>query len=288
MSASSSSRPPLRVLRVVGVATVQDGGRPGYAGEGVPAGGARVPEALAAANAAVGNPAGAAGIELFGDIALAWGEETFSPTASPRVRYVAVRGGLDVPVVLGGRGTLAVAGLGGHGGRPLRAGDTIAVGGDGGRRPDAQGGGAEDARGEARDGAAFAVAEAPAPTAPLRVVVGPDAGRFRPEAWAALLGAPWTVALATDRVGTRLLGPPLPRRDDDRALSAPMARGAVQVPEDGTPVLLGPDHPTTGGYPVLAVVIGADRGALGALVPGDAVRFSAVSVAEARAARRGT
>jgi allophanate hydrolase subunit 2 len=81
----------------------------------------------------------------------------------------------------------------------------------------------------------------------------------------------------------RLRGPALARLDDDRGASVPMVRGAIEVPASGEPIVLGPDHPTTGGYPVLAVVIRADQGALAARRPGAAVRFEAVTLEQARA-----
>lgn len=260
----------LVVARVAGPAAVQDAGRPGRMHEGVPPGGALVPALLARANAAAGNAPGAAALECFGAIALvARGEVTVglddgralamrdgerleveAPRA-PRVRYVAVRGGVDVPVVLGGRGTLVVAGLGGHEGRWLRAGDTLPVG---------------DAPTAATSMPDFDLDEI------VLLVPGPDHARFRPEALATLLGERFEVGRG-DRTGTRLVGPPLARADADDGVSAPMVRGAIQVPSSGEPIVLGPDHPTTGGYPVLAVVLRAHHGLVEARPPGAVVRF---------------
>src|SRR5579884_672456 len=135
----------LDVASVAGLAAVQDGGRPGRMHEGVPPGGALVPELLARANLAVGNGPTDAAIEVFGALTvaarapvvvatddglarpLAPGEPWTVACGRARVRYLAVRGGLDVPLVLGGRGTLLVAGIGGHEGRPLRRGDALRV-----------------------------------------------------------------------------------------------------------------------------------------------------------------
>ncbi|MES2642304.1 MAG: biotin-dependent carboxyltransferase family protein [Myxococcota bacterium] len=268
----------LEIVATPGMAWVQDGGRPGRMVDGVPPGGALVPERWAAANRAVGNRGengGAAAIEAFGglvvaarggDLHVAWeGGGTallrdhvrvLAPVPGARVTYLAVAGGFDVPIVLGGRGLLPVAGLGGGVGRPLRAGDRLAVGDQGGA--------------VATDETFF-----PSPDAPIRVLPGPDLARFAPDAWAALLAASWRVGAASDRVGTRLEGPAVVRIDSDVALSAPMVQGALQVPAGGAPIVLGPDHPTTGGYPVLAVVIRADRGALFLRPPGAVVRFEA-------------
>lgn len=113
--------------------------------------------------------------------------------------------------------------------------------------------------------------------ATIRVVPGPDPERFAPGALAVLLDADWTVLPDSDRAGLRLAGPAIPRRDADDARSAPMVRGAIEVPAGGGPIVLGPDHPTTGGYPVIAVVARADWGLAGACVPGAVLRFRAVT-----------
>jgi biotin-dependent carboxylase-like uncharacterized protein len=267
----------IEVVRIAGVATVQDAGRPGWMHQGVPPGGALVPELLARANLAVGNRWGAAAIELVGAIELAArggdvviatssgevktlpdGEASRLPAArEARVGYVAVRGGLAVPSVLGGRGTLLAAKLGGIDGRVLQRGDRLPVG----------------------HGSTSAEGALP-PSGPsegaIGVVVGPDHRRFPPEAIAILLESPFLISPSSDRTGTRLRGaPPLPRLDRDSALSTPMVAGAIQVPSSGDPIVLGPDHPTTGGYPVLAVVRRADLGRFHALPLGSTVRFRA-------------
>ena len=86
----------------------------------------------------------------------------------------------------------------------------------------------------------------------------------------------WRVAPETDRVGTRLVGPPLPRAIGGELSSEGLVRGAVQVPASGQPLVFGPDHPTTGGYPVIACVIGRDADALAQAGPGTIVRFDLV------------
>lgn len=269
----------LVVARVRGVASIQDGGRRGRMHDGVPRGGALVPELLARANVALGNAWDAPAIELEGAIvvearaatrvacddevrALAAGER-----AEVRARYVAIAGGFDVPEHLGGRGALVAAGIGAW----LRAGDEL-------RASDAL-----HAGGELQPRAADV---APAFTARdvIRVVPGPDLAAFD-DALATLLSAELTVT-TRDRVGTRLRGADLARRDADAALSTPMVRGAIQVPASGELIVLGPDHPTTGGYPVAAVVIRADLGHIGAKRPGERVRFCAVTLEEARLAWR--
>jgi biotin-dependent carboxylase-like uncharacterized protein len=265
----------IEVVAVAGLSTVQDGGRPGRMHEGVPPGGALVPELLARANAAVRNAPGEAGIEVFGSLtlkvlasgdvhvsrddgaahALRAGETWTIASRGGRVAYAAVRGGIDVPVVLGGRGTLLVAGLGGHEGRALRKSDVLPVG-----------------LRNAVDAPAPSVL--PAPDAAVRILAGPDGERFPPAAIDRLVTAEFRVSPRSDRTGVRLGGPPLPRADDDRAASAPMVRGAIQVPGSGELIVLGPDHPTTGGYPVVATVVRADLGGLMARPVGATVRFA--------------
>jgi allophanate hydrolase subunit 2 len=238
--------------------------------EGVPPGGALVPELLARANAAAGNAPGEAALEVFGVVTLAAeapilaaaddasvhllraGEPWTVASAGARVRYVAVRGGIDVPRVLGGRGTLVLAALGGLDGRPLRRGDVLPVG--------------------AAPGVTGPVPESPETTAPIRVVPGPDLDRFAPDALDLLLASSFAVDPTSDRAGIRLAGPPLPRAGDDTGASTPMVRGALQVPTTGL-IALGPDHPTTGGYPVIATIASASFGALAARSPGAQVRF---------------
>src|SRR5688572_13419292 len=271
----------LEVLEAGGPVLVQDGGRAGLMHHGVPPGGALVPEWLAAANRSVGNVWSAAALECYGRLELrlhgreAWvsvegrafwvraGEQFSVPAPEVGVvRYAAVEGGLGVPEVLGGRGTLPVARLGGIEGRVLKRGDVLPLGAGGGPR------------------------EEPAVELPLegevRVVLGPDLGRFGGDAVEVLLESSFTVSPTSDRVGMRLRGPGLPQADEGSGLSGPMVRGALQVPGSGEVIVLGPDHPTTGGYPVLAVVIRADWGCLAARRPGATVRFRAVSVDEAR------
>ena len=268
----------IRVVAVAGVVTVQDGGRPGRMHEGVPPGGAFVPELLARANAAARNARGAAGLEVFGSVTLAADERTWvaddggearalvpgqawtvgvgvGAGAGARVRYVGVRGGLDVPVVLGGRGTLLLAGFGGYEGRLLRRGDAIGV--------------------RASPAVDSALPAPPDGAAAVAVVPGPDLERFAPEALDALLATTFTIDARSDRTGIRLAGPPLPRAlaDGDVAGSAPMVRGALQVPPGGL-IALGPDHPTTGGYPVLATVMHDAWGSLAARPVGAPVRFA--------------
>lgn len=275
----------LEVVAAPTPAMIQDMGRSGYMHQGVPPGGALVPEFFVAANRALANPANTPALEIYGELILAvrdgtvrvaldghsWLAAKGSHISVPRsadvyVRYLAVQGGFNVPQILGGRSTLLGAAIGGFEGRLLRRGDHLKVGAiikQEGRAP-----------------------EVPAPSfaAPIRIISGPDRARFTEAAYTALLSEPFILTAARDRVGIRLGGARLARIDDDTAVSTPMAIGALQVPASGELIALGPDHPTTGGYPVIATVIRADFGRLAAQAPGASVEFREVTVAEARAA----
>jgi allophanate hydrolase subunit 2 len=240
----------LTVERVRGLVTVQDLGRRGHMHEAVPPGGALVPELLVAANRAARNPDDAPALEVFGELVVrAETGETRALTSEPaRVAYLAVRGGVAAPLVLDGRGTLLAA----HLGRALRAGDRVELAG----LPEV-------------------VSRPPPPLArgPIRVVPGPDREAFAPDALDVLCAESYAIAPASDRVGTRLTGAAIRRQSIYRERSRPMVRGAIEVPGDGAPIVLGPDHPTTGGYPVLAVIAERDLGSLFAIRIGGMVRF---------------
>ncbi len=265
----------LEIARIAGVATIQDAGRPGRMHEGIPAGGALVPELYARANEAAGNVSGEAAIELTGSIAItargagvtiatddgalhAIDDGATLSIDAPRdlrIRYVAVRGGIDVPRVLGGRGTLVVASLGGHEGRALRRSDRVAVG--------------DAFHASSLRVPPFAIDLA----TPIRVVLGPDRARFTPDAVHVLTHEQFVLSPSSDRTGSRLTGPRLARLDTDDARSGPMIAGAIEVTASGDAIVLGPDHPTTGGYPILAVVVRADLGRFHARPIGVPVRF---------------
>jgi allophanate hydrolase subunit 2 len=173
-----------------------------------------------------------------------------------------------VPVVLGSRSTDLLASLGP--GR-LQAGDRLGAGPVTGPLADhLEPDGTVD---HGRDGDEIVV----------RVLPGPHPDRFPSAVLDDLATTPMTVDGASDRIGLRLDGQV--RRAAAELASLGMVTGAVQVPPDGRPVVLGPDHATLGGYPVAAVVITADRWKLGQCRPGDRVRFVPVTAAEAVAAR---
>lgn len=242
----------LTVLRAVGLITVQDSGRPGHMHEGLAPGGALVPELLTAANRRARNPDDAAAIEVMGaltvraDVAVMVatdsmsvremrpGDELTVASDRRRVTYFAVRGGVDAPVVLGSRAVQLSAGLG----HVLRSGAVLSAG---------------DAPILVRVVDRFVEGDQ------IRVIPGPDLVAFEPGALGVLTSTTWTISASSDRVGTRLDGSPLPRTDRPD-VTRPMVLGAIEVPRDGQPIVLGPEHPTTGGYPVIAVVASEDLG----------------------------
>jgi len=312
-AARSSSPPVVEVLDGGLLTTVQDLGRFGHRRQGVPWAGAMDAPALRAANLAVGNAPGAAALECAvagpvlrvlapvrlavtgADLGAVLHREDLGPwpvphgsavLARPGNRlsftgrragcraYVALAGGIDVPEVLGSRSTDLRSGFGGLEGRPLRGGDRLGTGG---------------VRGDPlREGAApppSARESEPSPT--LRVVLGPQDDHLTPESVARFLAGEYRVTAASDRVGCRLQGPRLEHARGGEIPSDGMVPGSVQVPPDGQPIVAMMDGPTTGGYPKVATVVGADLPLLAQIVGGEgAVRFAALSVDEARRAAR--
>jgi biotin-dependent carboxylase-like uncharacterized protein len=172
--------------------------------------------------------------------------------------YVAVSGGIDVTPVLGSRATDTLA----HIGPPrLRDGDRLPLG---------------VAVGAAPGHVEFSVPRKVG-TVVLRVRPGPRDDWFGAAGLATLTGSAYAVSSSSNRVGARLSGPPVAWAEEGEMASEGMVLGAVQVPPDGQPVVFLADHPTTGGYPVIAVVDPADLAALAQARPGTEVRFSLLS-----------
>jgi UPF0271 protein len=121
---------------------------------------------------------------------------------------------------------------------------------------------------------------------PVRIVPGPQADAFTPEALQRLVTAPFTLTAECDRMGARLAGPALPHAGDYDIVSDGIVAGAIQVPGTGQPIVLLADRQTVGGYPKIATVISADLRRFATLGPGDSVTFAAVTAAGAAAARR--
>jgi antagonist of KipI len=188
--------------------------------------------------------------------------------------YVAVSGGIDVPLVLGSRATHVGSGMGGVRGRALVAGDRLPLGVA--RESHATGEGARAAR-----EAIAALVRLPQEGRRLRVVAGPDEDRFTPAAIETLGSALWVVGPQSDRMGYRLEGPGLPHTSGADIISQATVAGAIQVPGSGMPVLLMADRQTTGGYARIAAVISADLDLAGQLAPGDPVTFEPCSLRDA-------
>ena len=277
--------------------TIQDRGRLAHLRSGLPPAGAADPFALAAANALVGNPEDAAGIEIIGTVfrftcddsrvvAVA-GRDASLGTRSrlpgwssvfvragqtatvysgehTRFAYLAVSGGIATDPVLGSRSSYLPAGIGAS----LRAGDALPLG-----NTDA---GAEDA---ARRVEPMTYDER------VRAMPGPHDDRFESDVSARFFEQAFVVQPASDRQGVRLGGVPIAPRAGE-LLSCGVVAGAVQVPRGGAPIVLLADHGTTGGYPVIATVIAADIGKVAQRMPGESLRFHRVDRDEALDALR--
>jgi len=297
--------------------TVQDGGRPETTHLGVPAGGAADRWSLAVANLLLDNEPSAAALEMTvigprlivrepGTIGLGGADlgartavgrrleagrshrleagdelvfEGAASTATGIRGYLALPGRVDVPVVLGSRSTCLPGGFGGVDGRSLRAGDIVRSGATARRSTGVTGRGPGEMAWPTAD---VISATADPDVAILRIV----AGRSGPDAVRALTEREWQVSPGVDRVGVRLVGATLPADIAGEAVTHGVPWGAIQVPADGSPIILSVDHQTTGGYRVAAVVIAADLPILGQLGPGRAVRLAETTLDAADAALR--
>jgi biotin-dependent carboxylase-like uncharacterized protein len=284
--------------------TVQDLGRFGYQQYGVPVSGAMDGWAFRAANRLAGNDENAAALEITlvgpvlrfdgaGMVALTgadlgalldgrplavWQSSAvqhgstlaFSGARDGFRAYLAVRGGIDVPAVLGSRSTLVNARLGGFQGRALAAGDRVPVGGGTGVSP----------------AVCRRVPDDVVPTYghahAVRVVMGPQDDAFTDEGVERFLSGTYTMAPQSDRVGCRFVGPRIGHRRGADIVSDGTACGSVQVTGDGMPIVLMADRGTTGGYTKIATVASVDLSRLAQAAPGDTVRFVRVGVDEAQ------
>ncbi len=186
--------------------------------------------------------------------------------------YLAVQGGFDVPLVMGSASTDVRGGFGGIGGRRLQAGDVLRV--------------REGARTKVRRRLRPGVLEAVRLPAPVHVTKGVQHDWFSAETYARFLATPYLVSEQSDRAGLRLKGEPVSPSEKSQLLTDGIPLGAVQVPQDGQPIILFVDQQTTGGYPKIANVIAADMHRVGQLRPRDEVRFAEVSIGEAVEALR--
>ncbi len=285
------------------LSTVQDLGRAGNGPMGVSASGAADPVAVQLANLLVGNERGAAALELtltggrfhFPEgavIALAgsdfaaklgghllemWithaipagGTLVFGATQTGARCYLAIAGGVQVEPLLGSASTHLVSGLGGFGGRALRKGDVLQLG--------------ESHKILRRRRIAARVIEEWKSRKNLRVTHGPQWDGFPAEARKSFFESPYIVTEESDRLGLRLHGPLLPAASFHGMITEGVTLGAVQVTPSGKAIILFVEQQTTGGYPKIANVVGADFSSLGQLRPRDVIHFEQVSFEQARA-----
>jgi antagonist of KipI len=262
--------------------------------------------ALAALNAIVGNPLGAAALEwaLGGGVLRIDAPCTFAcggalvratiagkpvrtfttlfahPGDELRIEeftrgrflYVAFSGGVDVPEVLSSRATYLPAHFGGLNGRMISHGNRVTLGAPSGTAPHA----------------GFSPAPSLLPdyrSRVVRVTRGTHSDLFDEAQWFDFAGAEFTVGVASDRTGYKLTGPPLSHSLGNLP-SDPGCQGAIQLPSDGNPIVLMADAPTVGGYPKIAVVSEADLPLVAQLNPGDHLRFEEISIEESQRALR--
>lgn len=284
--------------------TLQDCGRFGYQRFGISGAGAMDLDALRVANRLTGNAPGVAAIEMAMTglsatvsgggclVAIAGAEmpvvvngrrvddwRSFALKDGDRIEigaagagvyaYLAVAGGFAVAPTLGSLSTHSRSGLGGFEGRPLRSGDRLPL------------------LGAPADAELVVPPERrPHYDGAIRVVLGPQRDKFTAAGVDAFLSGDYRIANQADRMGVRLEGPTIEHVDGFNIVSDGIVNGSVQVPGAGQPLVLLADRQTTGGYPKIATVIGADLAKFAQRRPGEAVRFAAVSLAEAVEAAR--
>ena len=279
--------------------TVQDLGRTGFQRFGVPVAGAADPTALRVANILVGNREGAAALEVtaIGPKATFLSDTVIAITGAdlgalidgqpvPRWRsvpvasgstleftgpsdgmraYLALTGGIAVPVVMGSRSTYVLGGIGGLEGRPLVSGDvlkSLLI----------------------ANASGFRAEEMPEDIEPpvygneheLRVVLGPQKDAFTDVGVSTFLSSQYTVTADSDRMGCRLEGPVI-EPPSEGLLSEGICLGAVQVPPDGQPIVLMNDRQTIGGYPKMGSVLSVDLWKLGQCRTGSQLRFETLA-----------
>ncbi|HDX8346009.1 TPA: biotin-dependent carboxyltransferase family protein [Aeromonas dhakensis] len=290
------------VLRAGVLTTVQDLGRQGYRHLGVALCGALDPEALICGNRLVGNEPGCAGLEVtFGPVELRFLEDGWLALTgadfeavlddipiwcgwSHPVRagqtlklrgtkygmraYLALSGGIDVPLVMGSRSTDLKAGFGGFKGRALLVGDRLSLG-------------TSDYDGPRRGGPLRYWHSS------IRVLTGPDWTTFAPPSQQVFWQQEWLVSQDSNRMGYRLQGDELHFSEPLSLLSHAVWPGIIQVPPSGQPIVLMADAQTTGGYPRVGQVIEADLWLLAQSRPGTRLKFVPCSLAEAQDIRRG-
>ena len=301
----------IKVISPGVLTTVQDTGRFGHQAAGIPEAGAMDRASLRLANALLGNPEDAAALELTifggtfefdgkGTIALTGadmrpflngnrmsmntavpvkaGDRLELGVASRGMRaYLAVSGGIDVPVVLGSRSTDLKSRLGGLEGRKLRAGDVL----ENGSRPQAAAELAE-VQGTPCEPVLQRLAKATSPegVTQIRFLFGPQDAMFAEDAKKTFTDSIYTLSAACDRMGYRLEGAAVPSLNGTDILSEGICFGSIQVPANGQPIVMMADHQTTGGYAKIGTVLSEDLPLLAQLGPGKRIHFVPVTLEE--------
>ena len=300
----------LKVVRAGLFDTVQDLGRVGYMALGMPTAGAMDRVGLTLANALAGNPASVAGLEIgvMGPDLLVEAESVRialvgpltpsliekpdtppKPLESDRTHllkrgetlrvgmvdgastaYLVVAGGFDLPPFMGSLSTYSRAGIGGFEGRKLAAGDLL---------PLARA--AAPAGNEKKLAAPFDYGKGP-----IRVIWGPQDDYFSDKGRRTFTESEYRVSKEADRMGIRFDGPTIEHSKGADIISDGIGPGAIQVPGAGLPIVLLADRQTVGGYSKIATVASVDLPRLGRALPGQAVRFTPISVEEAEKLRR--
>lgn len=310
----------IEVLAPGALSTVQDLGRFGSLRYGVGTAGAMDHVALQAGNLMLGNPPGAAVIEipvlpfhvrfhrdmafaitgayatsdLDGAVLMPWsvarahagqvlriGQQS-GPFLTGARAYLSVAGGVDVPIVLGSRSTQLRGQFGGHQGRALVQGDQLPVGELPSAPASAHGWGVVPAALALPD-AAFAEDDASAVTS-VRVVPAAEYEQFDGPSIDAFWAGTWKISAQSDRYGYRLAGTPLALRTPTETRSHGIVPGVIQVPHSGQPIIQMRDAQPSGGYPKIGTVIDADMWRLGQAGPGTWIRFVHATYAQALAA----
>jgi len=292
----------IEIIQAGPLVTVQDLGRHGSRHQGVSRAGALDGLSLRIANRLVGNADDAAGLEmLFGNTRIRFLKEIWFALAgcecfatlngkpvhlgwTKRARagdellinmprnglcaYLAFDGGIEVPVLMGSRATDVQGGFGGWQGRKLQTGDLLPIGKKNPKQLKTRG------------------VLLPVLNQVVRVLAGPEAEQFEPSVQDAFFSQGWKITADCNRMGFRLEGDNLARRESGDLLSHGVFPGTIQVPPNGQPIILAAEAQATGGYPRIASVIQSDLWKLGQLRPGAFVHFRKVSRAEAAQAKQ--
>lgn len=295
----------IEVLRPGLLTTVQDLGRYGYQQYGMVVAGAMDAFSLAVGNLLVGNPRNAAGLEitLIGPELQFHQESVIAITGAdlkatldnhplPRWKsiyvepgqilrfhrpqqgiraYLCIAGGIDVKPIMKSRSTFLKGKMGGYQGRVLQSGDILPVGST--HLPFSQ-----------ITGRFLSPREQPVydKKVTLRVIMGPQADAFTEEGVHTFLTSSYKVTPQSDRMGTRLEGPPIQHKEGADIISDGIAPGSIQVPAGGQPIILLADRNTTGGYTKIATVISVDLPLIAQSAPGHTLSFRAVEIEEAQ------